>query len=169
MQALVQDLLLFTQAVSTSDAPVRAVVSSEVVKQVVRDLHAAITETEAQVDVGPIPDLRVHEVQLARMLQNLIGNAIKYRRKDVRPEVRVWSETDGSHCVIHVSDNGVGIAPEYHERVFGVFRRLHNREIPGNGIGLAVCKRIVEHYDCRIWLDSEPGVGTTFHFTLPLA
>ena len=104
--------------------------------------------------------------QLMHIFQNLIGNALKYRREEP-PSIRVVAEQRESDWIFAVQDNGIGIDPAHKERIFGLFRRLHGNEIPGTGIGLAICKRIIEHHGGRIWVESEPGVGSTFFFTLP--
>jgi light-regulated signal transduction histidine kinase (bacteriophytochrome) len=109
------------------------------------------------------------EVQLVQLLQNLIGNAVKYRRDDELPRIEVKAERQGTNWQIAVKDNGIGIEPEYRKTVFGIFKRLHNEsKYSGTGIGLAICQRIVERNGGRIWVESEGrGKGSTFFFTLP--
>jgi signal transduction histidine kinase len=102
-----------------------------------------------------------------QLFQNLIGNALKYRAKERHPQIHVSAEPRDDHWVFAVQDNGIGIAPEYHDRIFGVFKRLHGPDVPGTGIGLAICKRIVDHHGGRLWVDSEVGGGSTFYFTFP--
>jgi signal transduction histidine kinase len=112
--------------------------------------------------------VRGDRVQLAQLFQNLIGNAIKYRGVDP-PDIRVSAVQNAGEWVLSVCDNGLGIDPAYHERIFGVFKRLHGSEYPGTGIGLALCKRIVEKHGGRIWVESEKGKGSTFHFSIATA
>jgi signal transduction histidine kinase len=108
------------------------------------------------------------ETQLAQLFQNLVGNAIKFRRPEVTPTVHVGARRVADTWELTVADNGIGIDPEYFERIFLVFQRLHGREeYPGTGIGLALCRRIVDRHGGRLWVTSEPGRGSTFHFTLP--
>jgi signal transduction histidine kinase len=115
-----------------------------------------------------LPSLPVHAPELEQLFQNIIGNAIKYRRKAVPPLVQVSAGKEDGHWRFAVKDNGIGIDTEFQERIFGLFKRLHtHQEYAGTGIGLALCHRIVEHYNGRIWVESEPGNGSTFYFTLP--
>jgi signal transduction histidine kinase len=103
-----------------------------------------------------------------QLFQNLISNALKYCEKERRPEIDVSAERRDDSWVFSVKDNGIGIAPEYHDQIFGVFKRLHGRDVPGTGIGLAICKRIMDHYGGRLWLESEVGQGSTFYFSFPI-
>ena len=106
---------------------------------------------------------------MRQLFQNLIGNAIKYRSEDRAPEVHIGAERQDGYWVFTVRDNGIGIQPEFKEQIFGLFSRLHNADrYAGTGIGLAICQRIVERYHGRIWVESEPGRGSDFHFTLPV-
>jgi signal transduction histidine kinase len=109
-----------------------------------------------------------NEAEMIQLLQNLIGNALKYRRADVVPDIRISSSRHDGLWEITVEDNGIGIRPEYAETVFLPFRRLHGREIPGTGIGLALCRRIVERHGGRIWVESARDGGSAFHFTVPV-
>ena len=132
----------------------------------IANLGAAIAESGAEVVCGELPTLEVDETQMVQLLQNLIGNAIKFRR-DVRPEIRVDAAWIDDRWQVSVTDNGIGIDPEYADRIFGIFQRLHtHEEYAGAGVGLAVCKKIVERHGGSIWVDSTIGEGTTFHFTL---
>jgi signal transduction histidine kinase len=105
---------------------------------------------------------------MMQLFQNLISNGLKYRAKERPPQIDISAEQYNDGWVFSVKDNGIGIAPEYHERIFGVFKRLHGRDVPGTGIGLAICKRIVDHYGGRLWLESEVGQGSTFFFSFPI-
>jgi light-regulated signal transduction histidine kinase (bacteriophytochrome) len=114
-----------------------------------------------------LPTVQADELQLGQLLQNLIGNALKFRSNSV-PRIHVGARESAQEWVIEVRDNGIGIEPQYYERIFMVFQRLHNKgEYPGTGIGLAICKKVVERHGGRIWVTSSPGEGSSFHFTLP--
>jgi light-regulated signal transduction histidine kinase (bacteriophytochrome) len=138
------------------------------IKQVTADLSTLIEGAGAQVTVsGALPVVRAHPVPLGQVFQNLIGNAIKFHGPEP-PRVTVSAARDGTAWRLAVADNGIGIDPAYADRVFTIFRRLHSREeYPGTGIGLAICKKIVESYGGTIWLESTPGAGTTFYWTIP--
>jgi light-regulated signal transduction histidine kinase (bacteriophytochrome) len=114
-----------------------------------------------------LPSVRLHEFQLQQLFQNLIGNAIRYRT-NAPPRIHVTSKRQGKEWLFSVQDNGIGIDPQYKEQVFGIFKRLHSTaEYPGTGMGLAICQRIVERAGGRIWVESQPGQGSTFFFTIP--
>ncbi len=166
MQDLINDLLAYSR-VGTRALQVDTVDTGRLLDQVVGDLAAAIEESSATVSHGPLPTLPGDPTQLKQLFQNLLANAIKFRGERP-PEVQVTAERQGDAWVFAVRDNGIGIEPEYRERIFVLFQRLHTRaEYPGTGIGLAICKKIVERRGGRIWVESEPGQGTTFRFTLP--
>ena len=131
------------------------------------NLEHHIREAGATVEVGDLPDIQVDRTLMVMVLQNLIGNAIKYRR-GVPPIVRINAEKQGEEWHASVSDNGEGFDPQYSQSIFEPFKRLHGTSVPGSGIGLATCRRIIERFGGRIWADSCPGQGSTFHFTLPL-
>jgi signal transduction histidine kinase len=166
MRELLSDLLSYTEVAGASEQPAAAVDLNAVLSHVQETLRARISETGAEIDVLPLPTVHAHENRMFSLFLNLIGNALKYRSA-AAPHIRVWSEDSGEEMTFVVSDNGVGIAPEYHERIFEAFKRLHGRDIPGTGIGLAICQRIVERYGGRIWVESESGAGSLFRFTLP--
>ena len=131
------------------------------------NLKAAIEESGAVVSHDWLPIVSAEQAQLIQVFQNLIGNAIKFRGKEPMA-IRISALRQEEQWAFSVSDNGIGIAPEYHEVIFAIFQRLHARgEYSGNGVGLAICKKVIEHYGGRIWVESEPGKGCTFHFTLP--
>ncbi|HKE01596.1 MAG TPA: ATP-binding protein [Planctomycetota bacterium] len=171
MQTLIRDLLAYSRIAARSRAPER-VESRRLLAVALENLHVAIVESGARIESGKLPAVRADATQLVQVFQNLVGNAVKFRRSEA-PVVRVDAERrprgDGGHeWVFSVADNGVGIERDYHERIFEPFRRLHTRErYPGNGIGLAICKKVVQRHGGDIWVESEPGRGSTFRFTLP--
>lgn len=167
MQALISDLLAFSR-LSTHGKSFASVDLMDVFEQAVTNLQAAIAETRGKVVVGPLPRVPGDRTQLIQVAQNLIGNALKFHKPGVDPEIRVTCVEEDKLWRFDVSDNGIGIEPQYRDKIFVIFQRLHTREkYAGTGIGLAVCKKIVERHLGRIWIDSELDVGTTFHFTLP--
>ncbi|MBI4497863.1 MAG: GAF domain-containing protein [Chloroflexi bacterium] len=166
MQRLIEDLLTYSR-VGTRGRPFAPTDAAAVVDQVITDLEAAIRESGATVTRDALPTVLADPVQLGQLFQNLISNAIKFHR-DAPPRVHLSAERRDQQWVFSVQDNGVGIAPEHLDRIFVIFQRLHTRqEFPGTGIGLAICKKIVERHGGRIWAESQPGQGTTFFFTLP--
>ncbi|MGB6387305.1 MAG: ATP-binding protein [Terriglobales bacterium] len=168
MQALIQDLLAFSR-VGRNDARCAEVDCDGVMKEILLSLGPAMQESSAVVTHGPLPVVCADRSQLTQVFQNLIGNAIKFRGKEA-PAVSVQAEKSGEQWLFSVSDNGIGIAPEHAENIFVVFQRLHARtEYPGNGIGLAICKKIVQHYGGKIWVEGQAGHGSVFKFTLPTA
>jgi len=166
MQALISDMLAYSR-VSTRARPFQPTDSARIVATAERHLQIAIEEGGAEIERGELPVVLGDEVQLLQLFQNLIGNAIKFRGQ-APPRVRVTAEPADDGWCFSVGDNGIGIAPEYFERIFVLFQRLHGRkEYPGTGIGLALCKRIVERHGGRIWVESTAGQGSVFRFTLP--
>jgi signal transduction histidine kinase/heme-degrading monooxygenase HmoA len=166
MQRLINDLLAYSR-VGRAGAQLRQVDVSAVVDRAVRALTAAIEEAGAVVTREHLPAVWADEGQLAQLFQNLIANAIKFRGEQP-PRIHVSAETSEREVVFAVRDNGIGIAPEYRERIFVIFQRLHGRgEYPGTGIGLALCKKIAEWHGGRIWVESEVGSGSTFYVALP--
>jgi light-regulated signal transduction histidine kinase (bacteriophytochrome) len=168
MQALIDGLLMYSRA-GTSDYATDPVDCNEIADATLLMLKTAIEERNAEVTVDPLPTVTGDANQLAQLLQNLIGNATKFVA-DGPPRVHVSAEREGQEWHFRVSDNGIGIDPAHLDRIFNVFQRLHGRgEYPGSGIGLAICKRIVERHGGRIWVESEPGQGSTFNFTIPVS
>jgi len=166
MSALINDLLNYSRLVQHDDAPFTEVSLSDVVKWATHNLQMAIQESGAVLDVGPLPVVHANRTQMIQLLQNLVSNAIKYRGEDA-PLIRIGAEEKGEEWIVSVSDNGVGVAPEYREYIFGVFKRLHGHQFPGTGVGLAICKGIVERHGGRIWVESEEGRGSIFRFSIP--
>ena len=168
MQMLIKDLLEYSQ-VGTKEKSFKPVESSLVVGLAVGNLQAAIEECGAVVTYDELPTVTADFSQMSRLFQNLIGNAIKFRSEE-SPRVHISAERKGNEWVFSVRDNGIGIEPKHAERIFVIFQRLHGKEeYPGTGIGLAVCKKIIERHGGRIWVDSEHGKGATFYFTIPSA
>jgi light-regulated signal transduction histidine kinase (bacteriophytochrome) len=166
MQALVQDLLAFSR-VGRNGAACARVDCEAALKEVLLHLGPAMQESGAVVTHTSLPVVWAERSQLRQVFQNLIGNAIKFRGKEA-PAISVQAEKAGEQWLFSVSDNGIGIAPEYAENVFVVFHRLHTRtEYPGNGIGLAICKKIIEHRGGKIWVEAQAGHGSIFKFTVP--
>jgi len=166
LKQLINDLLSYSR-VGTRGRPFEAVDMNRVFADVVESLGGVIRENGAAVTSDPLPTVRGDPTQLVQLLQNLIANGIKFRRDDP-PRVHVSARQEGAHWQFSVHDNGIGMAPEYFERVFVVFQRLHPQaRYPGTGIGLAICKKIVDRHGGRIWVESEVGAGSTFFFTLP--
>lgn len=165
MKALIDDLLRLSRS-GSQQHELRPVDTAEVFRQALKNLDASIKDQKAEVSAGPLPIVRGDPTQLLQLFQNLLGNGLKYRRAE-RPEVTITATQLDDGYQFSVKDNGIGIDSRYFERVFGVFQRLHTREeYPGTGIGLAICRKIVERHRGRIWLESSVGSGTTFHFTL---
>ncbi len=165
---MVDDLLAFSKVVSEPDRVTEFIDTNDVTRQVLLDLNAAISESSAQVRVGSLPSLQMETAHLLQLFQNLIGNALKYRRADVSPLIEVSAVRLGAEWIFTVADNGIGFDPVYAERIFGIFKRLHRRDqYPGTGIGLALCSRIVALYGGRIWAESQLGAGSHFKFTMP--
>jgi len=168
MQALIKDLLEYSQ-VGTKEIQFKPIESSLAAGLAVGNLQTAIEENSAVVTYDELPTVTADFSQMSRLFQNLIGNAIKFRGKEI-PEVHISAERKGNEWVFSVRDNGIGMDPRSTERIFVIFQRLHGREeYPGTGIGLAICKKIVERHGGRIWVESELGRGATFYFTIPVA
>jgi len=167
MQTLITDLLAYTR-VSGPVQPFAAVDGEALLARVLGDLQLVIREQEAEVSHEALPTVHGDVGQLGLVLQNLIGNALKFRSAPA-PHIHIGARRDGRQWVFTVRDNGIGIEPQYRERIFQVFQRLHPRsQYPGTGIGLAICKKIIERHGGRIWVESERGQGATFYFTLPV-
>jgi PAS domain S-box-containing protein len=167
MQRLIKDLLEYSR-VGTRGKEFQATDLERVLDEALANLKTRIDETGATVTRDPMPNLEVDDSQMMRLFQNLVGNALKYRDPDVAPQVHVGAARGGDGWVFSVRDNGIGIEAKHFDRIFMVFQRLHGRkDFEGTGIGLAVCKKIVERHGGRIWVESEPDKGATFLFRLP--
>jgi hypothetical protein len=167
MEHLLKALRAYTLS-STADQNEAGYIDADtVLDKVLETLGVAIGESGASITRSPLPKVRMHEFQLEQLFQNLIGNAIRYK-STAPPEIRISAARQGDGWLFAVADNGIGIDPKYKEQIFGLFKRLHSAdEYPGSGMGLAICKRIVERAGGRIRVESEPGCGSTFYFTLP--
>jgi PAS domain S-box-containing protein len=166
MQSLISDLLAYSR-VGSRGGHFEPVDLNAVMDRTRDVLRSALEESGAELTSDVLPTVTADAVQMGQLLQNLVGNALKFHG-DAPPRVHVGARREGDHWVVCVRDNGIGIAPEYLQRIFVIFQRLHTRtEYPGTGIGLAICKKIVERHGGRIWVDSAPGEGSTFSFTLP--
>jgi light-regulated signal transduction histidine kinase (bacteriophytochrome) len=159
--------LLNFSRVGTQAKELEAIACEAVLSKVLSNLKVALIESRTVVTHDPLPTVMGDEIQLIQLFQNLIGNAIKFRREE-RLQVHISAVPREKEWVFSINDNGIGMESEYFERIFTLFQRLHSKsEYPGTGIGLAVCKKIVERHQGRIWVESTIGVGSTFHFTIP--
>jgi PAS domain S-box-containing protein len=166
---LIDGLLQFSRIGEIGKAEPTPVDTEAAFGEALLDLQIVINETNATVAHSSLPDVMADHAHVRRLFQNLVGNAIKYRKANVRSDVRVSSERQGDQCVFSVEDNGIGIDPEHYDHIYVPFKRLHGPEIGGSGIGLATCKRIVELYGGRIWVESDPQNGSVFFFSLQAA
>lgn len=168
MSSLVQDLLAYARITTEEDRPASYSLDQDL-ETAISLLETAIRDSGAVVTHDPLPEVQTDQGQMVRLFQNLVGNSVRYRRRDVPCEVHVTSERRESEWVVKVQDNGIGFDPKYAEDIFMPFKRLHShQEFEGTGVGLAICRRIVENHGGRIWADSVAGRGATFSFTLPL-
>lgn len=167
MRALIQGLLNFAR-VDSRGQPFTAVDMRQVLDEIAIYLKPTLQELNGRLDITtPLPIIWGDRPQIVQLVQNIVSNALKYRT-DEPPLVRIAAEVENGHYHFTVQDNGIGIAAKHHDRIFVIFQRLHTQqEVRGSGIGLAVCKRIIDRHNGRIWVASEPGSGATFHFTLP--
>jgi len=167
MERLLRDLRVYTNVSTGRHEPAAKIDSSEVLRKTLVNLQVAIQDSGAAITVSELPRVHMLDFQLEQVFQNLVGNAIVYRG-DHPPRIHIAAERRDRDWQFSVQDNGIGIEPQYKEQVFGIFKRLHTAsEHPGTGMGLAICHRIIERAGGRIWLESEPGRGSTFYFTIP--
>jgi two-component system, chemotaxis family, sensor kinase Cph1 len=165
MKHLIRDMLEL--ATVTTGVEMADVDPGAVAEMAVQNLRSAIAESGARITIDNLPPVHAHEGQLLRVFQNLIGNAIKYRGKSA-PVIHISGSAKSGKCIFSVSDNGIGIDPKYHAKIFETFSRLHSEgQQEGNGVGLSIVKRIVEWHKGRIWLESEVGRGSVFYFSIP--
>jgi light-regulated signal transduction histidine kinase (bacteriophytochrome) len=171
MQTLIEDLLSFSR-VSTKAQPFSPVEMSEITGEVLDDLEIRIQELQGIIEVGNLPAIEADPLQMRQIMQNLLGNALKFHRPGVAPLIRVQGELvdGGKNCRITVADNGIGFEEKYLERIFGVFQRLHGRnEYAGSGVGLAICRKITDRHHGSVTAMSTAGEGATFILTLPVS
>jgi two-component system sensor histidine kinase/response regulator len=166
MRVLIDDLLGYSQ-VGKKPTSFQVVDLNAVLLWALQNLREGIAESGADLTGDPLPSVTGDEAQLGQVFQNLIGNALKYARPGVKPIIDWSAAKEDQHWVIRIRDNGIGIESKYLQVIFSPFKRLHGREIPGTGIGLAVCRRVIEAHGGRIWVESTAGQGSTFCFTLP--
>jgi signal transduction histidine kinase len=166
MSTLIRSLLSFSRL--GHNKKLVSVDCKKILDDVIADLDTMIKSSHAIVEVAPLPQLNAYEIEIHQLFQNLIINAIKFQKKDTQPHIRIGSEKISEGWEFFVTDNGIGIDPAHFERVFDIFQRLHTREYEGSGIGLANCKKIVHLHGGEIWVESFPGTGTTFRFTIPM-
>jgi signal transduction histidine kinase len=167
MQQLINDLLTFSR-VGTRGRPMGLSSCEKVLAEALMNLQVSIEESQAIITHDPLPTIFCDQPQLVQVFQNLIGNSIKFRRGQA-PQIQISAKQDANEWIFSICDNGIGLDPKFGERIFEIFQRLHSRtSYPGTGIGLAICKRIVQRHGGRIWVDSKPGEGATFYFTLPI-
>src|SRR5579863_8298301 len=166
MDRLLGDLLNYSHQFRSFDQPLEMVQPEGALQGAILMIDPAMRESEAQITNDPLPPVLFDFAQLTQIFRQLFTNSITFRGPEA-PKIHVAAIDTGDAIQFSVLDNGIGIDPRYHEQIFGVFKRLHGREYPGTGIGLAICKRIVEQRGGRIWVESELGRGATFHFTVP--
>ncbi len=166
MRQIIVDLLEYSRADKT-DAPLEDVDLNHVLDELIRQNREPLAELGGSILRDTLPVVRARRVPITQVFQNLIGNAIKYHRPGIAPNITISCVDQHPNWRLSVSDNGIGISPRHFRKIFVVFQRLHLREqYSGTGIGLAICKKIIEGYGGRIWVESEPGIGSTFYFTI---
>jgi PAS domain S-box-containing protein len=167
MEQLLKDLRAYTIASTSDPVPFEDVDASVMLDKALANLEASVKDSGASITRSALPHVKLHEFQMEQLFQNLVGNAIRYR-SEAPPQIHVAAHQQGLDWLFSVRDNGIGIEPQYKEQIFGLFKRLHSvAAYPGTGMGLAICKRIVERAGGRIWVESEAGRGSTFFFTIP--
>jgi light-regulated signal transduction histidine kinase (bacteriophytochrome) len=167
MESLLRDLRTYTQVSTMGQDPTDDIDASEILQKTLLNLQVAISNSGASISSTALPKVRMYEFQLEQVLQNLIGNAIAYHG-DEPPRIHIAAVRQGREWLFSVQDNGIGIEHQFQEQIFGIFKRLHSTtEYSGTGMGLAICQRAIERAGGRIWVESAPGRGSTFYFTVP--
>ena len=165
MKKLILDLLLFSKADSHKE-PKQPLDCNQLLAELQQDLQKAITESKATIKAMPLPIVTGYKTQLQQVFQNLVSNAIKYRNENP-PQIQIGCEEKDTYWQFYVKDNGIGIDPKYFDKIFIIFQRLHNKDkFSGTGIGLAISRKIVERHGGSIWVESKPGEGSAFYFTV---
>jgi light-regulated signal transduction histidine kinase (bacteriophytochrome) len=165
MRTLIKDLLELSRI--GKGTKITTVETNEILKEVIAQMDASIKESNCNINSTNLPVLKGNEIELKQLFQNLISNAIKFRKKDVPCEIKITAQDKGSEYLFAIKDNGIGIEEQYKDRIFIVFQRLHGKsEYPGTGIGLASCQKIVALHKGKIWVESRLGVGSAFYFTI---
>ena len=164
MEALIRDLLTYSATIHSEPLPRERFSAAEAVDSALKHLEPGIRESGARIETGPLPEVAGDRVQFARVFQNLLSNALKYR-SGAPPHIRIRADREDETWTFSVEDNGIGIPEAYH-MVIWPFKRLHGREYQGSGVGLSICRRVVERHGGRIWVESSPGKGSTFRFTV---
>ncbi len=168
MDALLGDLLSYSHASSISGEEIEPTPSARALEAALKNLDGSILESNARISIAEMPTVRMRESHLSQIFQNLLGNAIKYRKEGEPPVIEISTRKSESHWIFTITDNGIGIPAAYKEAIFGIFQRLHTaNKYSGTGMGLAICKRIVERYSGQIWVESEFGEGARFSFSVP--
>jgi len=167
MDTLIQDLLVYSK-LNVSEYKLKIINPNIILRDVLDSLSASISETGATIETTEFTKINSDQLLLFQLFQNLISNAIKYRRNGVNPMIKIGFEDNKDHWLFSIKDNGLGISPEYFATIFQAFKRLHTKsEFEGSGIGLTICQKIVNIHNGKIWVESQVGIGTTFFFTLP--
>jgi PAS domain S-box-containing protein len=169
MHNLVRDLLSYSRVVADREDQFSPADMNMALDNAIADCQAEIDAGGAAITYTELPQVRGDLQQLTQLFQNMLGNALKYRRPGEPPRIHITAQKKESEWLFSIADNGIGIAPQHHGQIFGLFKRLHGQDIPGTGIGLAICRRVVESHHGRIWVESENGQGSIFYFTVPFS
>jgi signal transduction histidine kinase len=167
MNQLISDLLSYSRTTAETGRTEQEVDLEQAFAAILSLLEEPIARENARIIHQPLPRILADASQMGQVFQNLLSNALKYHRDGVTPEIEVKVERDDGNWLFSVRDNGQGFKMKYAQQIFGIFKRLHGKEVPGSGVGLAICKAVIERHGGHIWANSEVGHGTTFYFTVP--
>jgi light-regulated signal transduction histidine kinase (bacteriophytochrome) len=167
LNLLIRDLLAYTDLGRATEGNDETHETEASLADALANLKATLAESGARVTWEPLPRVRGRRAHFVQLFQNLVSNAVKYRSDDVPLRIHISVTGGGADWLFRVADNGIGIPAEYHRKIFGLFKRLHGKQVAGTGIGLAICAKVVSNYGGKIWVESEPGLGATFCFTVP--